>query len=61
VLTVSIERCRRQGVSADLTRKVLPFLSLERWASGVNGWDFLRGSDEPRSLTPEEARRLLTE
>jgi hypothetical protein len=55
------ERCRRQGVSADMARKVLPFLSLEDWVSSVNGWDFLRGSDEPRPLTPAEARRLLLE
>lgn len=52
-------RCRAHRISGDAARAALPKLSLARWFSSVNGWEFLRGSDDPRPHTPDEVRRLL--
>jgi hypothetical protein len=52
-------RCRRYHVSADTAREALGKLDLSDWYSDVNGWTFLRGSDDPRPHTPAEIRELL--
>jgi hypothetical protein len=57
------ERCRRYGISAETARSALkdhppPFRKGD-YADDVDGWDLLRGSDHPRDLSVEEARRLL--
>ncbi len=53
------ERCRRYHIDGEAARQALPKLSLESWASDVNGWSFLRGSDRPQPHRPEEIRQLL--
>jgi hypothetical protein len=55
------ERCREHHISAEQARQVLPPLDLGRWASQVNGWEFLTGSSSPRVWTDDEVRRLLHE
>jgi hypothetical protein len=52
-------RCRALYIRADTARKALPPLTIQDSWTGVNGWEFLRGSDQPREVPPEEARRLL--
>lgn len=54
-------RCRKYHISGDAARAALPKLSLERWYSSVNGWEFLRGSDNPQPHSPEDVRRLLAD
>jgi hypothetical protein len=56
--------CRTHHISADTAREVLrPFDPEGCYGREVNGhvlsgWDFLRGSDEPR-LTADEAQSVL--
>jgi hypothetical protein len=38
---------------------VLPRLEVPLTGEGFNGWCLLRGSPDPRPVTPEEARALL--
>jgi hypothetical protein len=59
-------RCARFHIDADTARQALPpFLITgcgeEQKVNGrtVSGWDFLHGSDDPRPVSVEEARRLL--
>ncbi|HEV3257168.1 MAG TPA: hypothetical protein VG013_09835 [Gemmataceae bacterium] len=52
-------RCREYHISADAARAALPRLPVPDWDDQHNGWVFLRGSDDPRPIRPEEARRLL--
>jgi hypothetical protein len=52
-------RCREHGVSAEAAREALPKLDLGKWASDVNGWEFLRGSPHPRERSAAEVRRVL--
>ena len=53
-------RCRQHGIDAATARAALPRLKI--WGNDKeNGWDFLRGSDQPRAVTVEEARQLLTD
>jgi hypothetical protein len=52
-------RCRAHHISRDLARKVLPRLHVSGSDDTFNGWNFLRGSDDPHPIPEEEARRLL--
>jgi hypothetical protein len=52
-------RCREYHVSAAAAEASLTKLDLTRWGSDDNGWELLRGSDDPHPRTPEEVRRLL--
>ena len=53
------ERCRRHGIAADTARRALPPLPIPGEPEAFDAWELLRGSDEPREMTVEEARRLL--
>jgi hypothetical protein len=53
------DRCRHYLIGADAARQALDKLSLAEWASEVNGWTFLRGSDDPQPRSRQEIRRLL--
>ncbi|HKB37592.1 MAG TPA: hypothetical protein VKD72_14180 [Gemmataceae bacterium] len=52
-------RCRRYHIDAASARAVLPPLELVDCDEPKNGWDFLRGSDDPHPIDPAEVRRLL--
>jgi len=52
-------RCRAHHISADTARAALPRLPVPDWDNEHNGWVFLRGSNDPRPVSPAEARRLL--
>lgn len=52
-------RCRAHHVSAATARQALDRLPVPWWDDEANGWVLLRGSDSPRNVSPEEARRLL--
>jgi hypothetical protein len=52
-------RCEFHHIDAATARAALGNLDLSFSFSSVNGWDFLRGSSEPRPHTIDEARRLL--
>ena len=60
-------RCRRYHIDARTARQALPEkfevvgCTPEQKVDGrpVIGWDFLRGSDDPRPVSIDEARRLL--
>jgi hypothetical protein len=52
-------RCREHHVSAETARTALGNLEIPGCGGRENGWDFLRGSDDPRPISVEEARRLL--
>src|SRR5262249_29149457 len=52
-------RCRAHPIGGDDARAVLPKLALRGSASNVNGWELLRGSDDPWPHTTEEIKRLL--
>jgi hypothetical protein len=51
--------CRALGIDAATAKAALGWLEVPDGSSKENGWDFLRGSDSPRPLSTEEARRLL--
>lgn len=52
-------RCREHHISADEALAALGKLDLGAYASSVDGWAFLRGSDDPWPHAPDEVRRLL--
>jgi hypothetical protein len=53
-------RCREHHLAADVPRRVLGPDRLEMaYIGGENGWDMVRGSSDPREVSPEEARRYL--
>ncbi len=52
-------RCREHHIAADVARAALPRLPLPHCGDGHNVWDLLQGSDDPRPIPPDEARRLL--
>jgi hypothetical protein len=52
-------RCRAYHISAATARRVLDKVVMPGGSDGDNAWYFLRGSDDPRPLSDEEARRLL--
>jgi hypothetical protein len=52
-------RCRAHHIDAAAARAALPKLPVPE-GGDLNGWGLLRGSPDPRPVTPEEARALLT-
>jgi hypothetical protein len=52
-------RCREYHIDAATARAVLPYWVVSCSSDLVNGWEFLRGSDEPRPMNREEVERLL--
>lgn len=52
--------CRENSISAITAREALGFLQFPLGYAGENSWDFLRGSPQPRQMTVDEARRLLS-
>jgi hypothetical protein len=52
-------RCRQLRIAGPTAREALGWLDLPDGDPNVNGWDFLRGSDDPLPLTGYEVRRLL--
>jgi hypothetical protein len=51
--------CREHRIAADAARRELAVLHMPESTTVVNGWDFLRGSDDPRDWAPEEIREML--
>jgi hypothetical protein len=51
--------CRRHHISGETARAALGTLEVPWCGSTDNGWDLLRGSDDPKPITVEDARRLL--
>jgi hypothetical protein len=59
------DRCREEHIDAETARQALPEFEIRGMGGDVDGrplsaWDLLRGSNDPRPMTVEEARRLLT-
>lgn len=55
-------RCQAHGISAEAACAALPRLDIPYSGDpipGINGWELLKGSDQPRPLTADEVRRLL--
>jgi hypothetical protein len=52
-------RCREYHIAADTARAALGKLGLPFCGEDDNGWELLRGSEQPRPMTVEEARHLL--
>ncbi|OAI51385.1 hypothetical protein AYO44_00825 [Planctomycetaceae bacterium SCGC AG-212-F19] len=53
--------CRQHHIAAAVARDVLPLFDIAGCGGRVNGWDFLRGSPDPQTVTPDGARRWLAE
>jgi hypothetical protein len=53
-------QCRQHRIDAETARAALEPLKIPD-NEKENGWDFLRGSDDPRPITIKEARHLLKE
>jgi hypothetical protein len=51
--------CKAHHISAEAARRELGFLKLPESNTIVNGWDFLRGSDDPKDWSPEEVHEML--
>ena len=51
--------CREHHISAEAARRELGELTMPESNTIVNGWEFLRGSDEPKDWSPEEVRGML--
>jgi hypothetical protein len=59
------DRCRKYHIDAATARQALPRFDLtgmggEIDGRALSGWDLLRGSDTPKPVTIDKARRLLT-
>ena len=52
-------RCRQHHIDAAAAREALGRLEMPLSMGVVDGWELLRGSDDPRPLPPEEIRCLL--
>ncbi len=50
--------CRDHRISADAARRELGVLAMPESITVVNGWEFLRGSDDPKDPSPEELHDL---
>jgi MFS family permease len=51
--------CKAHRISADAARRELGDLKMPESNTIVDGWDFLRGSDDPKDWSPEEVREML--
>jgi hypothetical protein len=54
------QRCRMHHISAATGRAALDKLEVPLCGERQNGWDLLRGSDRPQTMTVAEAQALLT-
>jgi hypothetical protein len=52
-------RCRQHHISAAAARQALGRLNIPDSLDVIDGWEFLRGSDDPRPWPPDEIRRIL--
>jgi hypothetical protein len=52
-------RCRRWGIDAKTAKAALGSRNVPFGSDKESAWEFLRGSDDPRPVSVEEARRLL--
>jgi hypothetical protein len=52
-------RCRRWGIDADTAKAALGWRKVPLGSDKESAWEFLHGSDDPRPVSVEEARRLL--
>ena len=52
-------RCRRWAIDADTAKSALDRRLIPLGSDKESAWEFLRGSDDPRPVSVEEARRLL--
>ncbi len=50
--------CRAHHISAEAARRELGVLAMPESTTVVNGWEFLRGSDDPKDPSPVEIREL---
>ncbi len=51
--------CRQHHISTAAARQALGKLDIPCSIEVIDGWEFLRGSDDPWPLPPEEVKRLL--
>jgi hypothetical protein len=54
-------RCRELGISAETARQALPPFKLWSCDEEISPWEFLHGSPDPRPISVEQARQLLTD
>jgi hypothetical protein len=52
-------RCRQHHIDAAAAREALGRLEMPLAQGMIDGWELLRGSDDPRPLPPEQIRRFL--
>ena len=53
--------CREHRISAEAARRELGALPMPESHTKVDGWEFLRGGDEPQDWSAEEAAEMLRE
>jgi hypothetical protein len=51
--------CKEHRISAEAARRELSDLKMPESNTIVNGWEFLRGSDDPKDWSPKEVREML--
>ncbi len=51
--------CKAHRISAEAARQELGALRMPESHTIINGWDFLRGSDDPENWSPEAVRDML--
>jgi MFS family permease len=51
--------CNTHHISAEAARRALGVLKMPESNTIVDGWEFLRGSDDPKEWSPEEVREML--
>jgi hypothetical protein len=51
--------CKDHHISADAARRELSGLHMPESNTVIDGWEFLRGSDDARDWTPDEIRELI--
>jgi hypothetical protein len=51
--------CKKHRISAEAARRELDELKMPESNTIVNGWEFLRGSDDPKDWSSEEVRDML--
>ncbi len=53
--------CRQHRISTEAARRALGPLPMPESTTTVDGWEFLRGSDDPKDWSPEEVADMLRE
>ena len=51
--------CREKRISTEAARRALGELPMPESVTKVDGWEFLRGSDDPKEWSPEEVEDML--